>query len=651
MPQISSNFILRSKLPNFERDSFATKADMEAIKSDWMDEGHISFCREDGKYYAFRSWGAGGELQGLDRWTELLSLAIPIFNKIEDLLTENAAQTLGLGRIVYVKGEDKFYYNIYEDNLKNQEGVYLEGSTGWFRPLINEGLSKEDIESLIDEKVSNIKIDGGLSQEDVENIVDSKLEQPLADINTNITDVKNLATSASSSAGTAISDLNSYKKEVEETYATKDSLNIYATKSQLLDDVSVLTGRVQAVETNLAASGNDIKDLNEQIENLKIQDSNINANIEELSSKMDKEFQNLIEATEGSFEEIANDINSYKEYVEETYAKPEDISGLLNTYTPNQSNYEKWVSSDLAGDLAGKKGKEIAAEAYSYSAVLDQILFNNFTPKVSQPEVTMKLKDTWMEGAAIDWYDEQNRIILVDAGTIGPDGSDIIADQIVNGMITYPKGLNLDNKYTNGLIPATDEKQSSIGFCKVKNNDGKWDYYRKDGNRYHVPEVLNPGEYRYHFAAFFQKGSPALNNEGLLVSEWVESTPVESNDYVTINASKPFYYNTLDGMVKKPLKLWDDNLMHDVAELLPTCQLEQSFMVPRKLKTLYIWNDLLGDYGAIPMVKEKNEEGLQTENMVPAYFNESVNEEGYYIYKYNSDLYGHRGAIKIKVEF
>ena len=32
-------------------------------------------------------------------------------------------------------------------------------------------------------------------------------------------------------------------------------------------------------------------------------------------------------------------------------------------------------------------------------------------------------------------------------------------------------------------------------------------------------------------------------------------------------------------------------------------------------------------------------------------FDNSICENGYYIYKYNSDLYGHRGAIKIKVEF
>ena len=80
MPQISSNFILRSKLPNFERDSFKTKEEMEVVPSAWIDEGHISYCEQDGQLYIFNTTGytEAGELManknsktGLDRWTKL----------------------------------------------------------------------------------------------------------------------------------------------------------------------------------------------------------------------------------------------------------------------------------------------------------------------------------------------------------------------------------------------------------------------------------------------------------------------------------------------------------------------------------------------------------------------------------------------------
>lgn len=53
MPQIKSGFTLKSKSPNFERDSFETKFEMKNVEVGHMDEGHISYCKEDGKHYVF----------------------------------------------------------------------------------------------------------------------------------------------------------------------------------------------------------------------------------------------------------------------------------------------------------------------------------------------------------------------------------------------------------------------------------------------------------------------------------------------------------------------------------------------------------------------------------------------------------------------
>jgi hypothetical protein len=278
------------------------------------------------------------------------------------------------------------------------------------------------------------------------------------------------------------------------------------------------------------------------------------------------------------------------------------------------------------------------------------MLFSDFEPKVTQPTINVELKSDWMGGMSIDWYNEKDRIIMVPAGTIGPDGSDFTYSDYTDATLTYPAGLSLPSNYTNGLVPSTDDQQTSIGFCRVKNEDGEWVYYSQDGTRYHVPGVLDPGEYRYYYVGFFRKGSPMVNNENMTIGEWSESTPVESQDYITFYVSKPVYYNTVDGMVEKPLKSWND-VMSDEFTLVPSCQLEQSFMVPRKLKALYIWNDLLGGYGQVPMVKEKDAEGVETENIVPAYFKETIEENGYYTYKYDVATNGHRGAVKIKVEF
>lgn len=53
--KIGSNFAYNGKLPNFERDSFETKAAMKAFDENSIDEGHISYCKEDGNIYQFKS--------------------------------------------------------------------------------------------------------------------------------------------------------------------------------------------------------------------------------------------------------------------------------------------------------------------------------------------------------------------------------------------------------------------------------------------------------------------------------------------------------------------------------------------------------------------------------------------------------------------
>ena len=52
---IGDNFSYKGKKPNFERDSFATKASMKAFSETDIDEGHIAFCKEDEKHYVFKS--------------------------------------------------------------------------------------------------------------------------------------------------------------------------------------------------------------------------------------------------------------------------------------------------------------------------------------------------------------------------------------------------------------------------------------------------------------------------------------------------------------------------------------------------------------------------------------------------------------------
>ena len=53
--KIGANLAYNGKLPNFERDSFETKAAMIAFDENSVDEGHLSYCKEDGNIYQYKS--------------------------------------------------------------------------------------------------------------------------------------------------------------------------------------------------------------------------------------------------------------------------------------------------------------------------------------------------------------------------------------------------------------------------------------------------------------------------------------------------------------------------------------------------------------------------------------------------------------------
>lgn len=53
--KIGSNFTFQGGQPNFERDRFATKAAMKAFPETSIDDGHLSYCAEDGNTYQYKS--------------------------------------------------------------------------------------------------------------------------------------------------------------------------------------------------------------------------------------------------------------------------------------------------------------------------------------------------------------------------------------------------------------------------------------------------------------------------------------------------------------------------------------------------------------------------------------------------------------------
>lgn len=671
MPQIYSNFIFRSKQPNFERDSFDTYKEMTETDPDWIDEGHISYCKEKKTHYIFKNSG------GDNPWVDIKSYITDLNTEsIEDNIIQNIvfqvdyiksltnilAAELSLGRIVYVYENNKLYYNTYDKNgNKSTPSIHIEGGTGWFFPILNH----EDLQS-IDETVSGLlDLNLGSNIDDI-NIKIGAINNKINTLNSDVSNIKkdyvknedflNLRSDINSQIGALNSNISIIKKD----YVKKEDLPEFGESDVTKEDLDKISEQVLSAVTTAGSTQKSLDEFKKEVEDVYASKTDLNEYVknpifQDSQAATISRIQNIEKDIDENIKPKLNniayqgDLEALKNEIDDTYVKPDEVSSLLNNYSPSIDYENKWIGSDFAGDLAGKTGGEVAKEHYTYNEVLDEMLFGDYTPTRTEPSVNVDLFPEWNDEQSINWYDEDNRIILIEGGSKGPDGNDFIATNIIDSIISYPKGVNLSNKFTNGLT-TSDEQPKSIGFCKIKNENGEWVYYNKEGNKYHVPAELIEGEYRYYMAAYFQKGSPMLNNNNMVVEEWKENNAVESKDYITFIASKPTYKLTKDGMTKNPLVLWEDE-MNDYMELEPSCILNQTFSLPRKIKSLSIWNDIAGDYAMIPMVYGKDEEGKLTDNLIPAYFKESVEENGYYTYTYDSTNNGHRGAIKIKVTF
>ena len=66
--KIGANLNFRGKDPNFARDQFETLLEMKSISDNAIDEGHISYCKETGLHYEFKSENSIDENTG--KWRE-----------------------------------------------------------------------------------------------------------------------------------------------------------------------------------------------------------------------------------------------------------------------------------------------------------------------------------------------------------------------------------------------------------------------------------------------------------------------------------------------------------------------------------------------------------------------------------------------------
>lgn len=135
---IGDNFNYQGQKPNFERDSFDTIAAMKAYPETSLDDGHLSYCKEDGKRYEYKSSNSVDPTTG--KWREFESggglESVPVATNDVVGGFKTGYTTSGKNYAVAIDGSSKAYVNVpWTDN----NTTYSKATTG------SDGLmSKED---------------------------------------------------------------------------------------------------------------------------------------------------------------------------------------------------------------------------------------------------------------------------------------------------------------------------------------------------------------------------------------------------------------------------------------------------------------------------------------------------------------------------
>ena len=138
--KIGANFAYNGKLPNFERDKFKTKAAMKAFAENNIDEGHLSYCEEDGNIYQYKSANTADATTGKWRLFKTNIVVDAALNGTSKNPIQNKAVFDALKLKADAAALDKYQYkynasfvaqsNILADALpKDTKGVDLNGFT------------------------------------------------------------------------------------------------------------------------------------------------------------------------------------------------------------------------------------------------------------------------------------------------------------------------------------------------------------------------------------------------------------------------------------------------------------------------------------------------------------------------------------------
>ena len=126
--KIGSNFAYNGKLPNFERDSFKTKAAMKAFDENSIDEGHLSYCKEDGNIYQYKHTNTVDAATG--KWRLFKTDADAVLNGTSTNAIQNKAVFEALKLKADVVALDKYQPKYNVDYVAKADFDYSELPNG-----------------------------------------------------------------------------------------------------------------------------------------------------------------------------------------------------------------------------------------------------------------------------------------------------------------------------------------------------------------------------------------------------------------------------------------------------------------------------------------------------------------------------------------
>lgn len=148
-------------------------------------------------------------------------------------------------------------------------------------------------------------------------------------------------------------------------------------------------------------------------------------------------------------------------------------------------------------------------------------------------------------------------------------------------------------------------------------------------------ETVQLGDQNYYFSVYFvPKTDPPVDSNGkeLVELQWDRNTPIKSDNKIVVNGTRNWFASSLSSepLTEQPLVKWED-VMTAYVTLQPSCIQQQMFKIPRELQHIYLY--ISGHYVEYDM------------HFDMTYI------DNYYIYTYDHDKHGHRGALQIKLEF